>query len=32
VCDVIYARVGGVVERVLCRPPDPEAKHLLGLG
>jgi GNAT superfamily N-acetyltransferase len=31
VCDVIYARVGGV-DRVLCRPPDPEAKELLGLA
>ncbi len=30
VCDVIYARVGGV-DRVMCRPPDPEAKELLGL-
>ena len=30
VCDVIYARMGGV-DRVLCRPPDPEAKELLGL-
>ncbi len=31
VCDVVYARVGGV-DRVLCRPPDPEAKELLGLA
>ncbi|MBK9037383.1 MAG: GNAT family N-acetyltransferase [Myxococcales bacterium] len=31
VCDVIYARVGGV-DRVMCRPPDPEAKELLGLA
>lgn len=30
VCDVIYARIGGV-DRVLCRPPDPEAQELLGL-
>lgn len=31
VCDVFYARVGGV-DRVVCRPPDPEAKALLGLA
>ncbi len=31
VCDVIYARMAGV-DRVLCRPPDPEAKDLLGLS
>lgn len=31
VCDVIYARMAGV-DRVLCRPPDPEAKSLLGLS
>lgn len=30
VCDVIYARMGGI-DRVLCRPPDPEAQELLGL-
>ena len=30
VCDVIHARVGGV-DRLMVRPPDPEAKVLLGL-
>jgi len=30
VCDVVYARVAGV-DHVMCRPPDPEAKDLLGL-
>ncbi len=30
VCDVIYARMGAV-DRVTVRPPDPEAKKLLGL-
>jgi ribosomal protein S18 acetylase RimI-like enzyme len=31
VCDVIYARMGAV-DRVTVRPPDPEAKKLLGLA
>ncbi len=31
VCDVIHARVGGGV-RLIVRPPDPEAKELLGLA
>ena len=30
VCDVIHARVAGV-DRLMVRPPDPEAKQLLGL-
>ncbi len=30
VCDVIHAHVGAV-EKLLCRPPDPEARTLLGL-
>ncbi|MEZ4368497.1 MAG: hypothetical protein R2939_19790 [Kofleriaceae bacterium] len=31
VCDVIHAHVGAV-EKLLCRPPDPEARELLGLS
>jgi GNAT superfamily N-acetyltransferase len=31
VADVIYARMA-VVDRILLRPPDPEAKRLLGLA
>ena len=30
VCDVIHAKMA-VVDRVVCRPPDPEAQDLLGL-
>lgn len=30
VCDVIHAKMA-TVDRVVCRPPDPEAKKLLGL-
>lgn len=30
VCDVIHAKMA-TVDRVVCRPPDPEAKALLGL-
>ena len=30
VCDVIHAHVGAV-DKLLCRPPDPEARTLLGL-
>jgi GNAT superfamily N-acetyltransferase len=30
VCDVIHAKMA-TVDRVVCRPPDPEAKELLGL-
>lgn len=30
VCDVIHARITGV-DRIMVRPPDPEAKALLGL-
>lgn len=30
VCDVIHAKMA-TVDRVVCRPPDPEAKTLLGL-
>ena len=30
VCDVIHAKMA-VVDRVVCRPPDPEAQELLGL-
>ncbi len=30
VCDVIHARMPGV-DRIMVRPPDPEAKALLGL-
>jgi GNAT superfamily N-acetyltransferase len=29
VCDVIHAKMGNV-DRVVCRPPDPEAQELLG--
>ncbi len=29
VCDVIHAKMGNV-DRVVCRPPDPEAEELLG--
>jgi GNAT superfamily N-acetyltransferase len=31
VCDVIHAKMAKV-DRVVCRPPDPEAQELLGLG
>ena len=31
VCDVIHAKMA-TVNRVVCRPPDPEAQELLGLG
>lgn len=31
VCDVIHAKMA-TVDRVVCRPPDPEAKDLLGLN
>jgi GNAT superfamily N-acetyltransferase len=31
VCDVIHAKMA-TVDRVVCRPPDPEAQELLGLG
>ncbi len=31
VCDVIHARMAGVA-RLIVRPPDPEAKELLGLA
>jgi GNAT superfamily N-acetyltransferase len=31
VCDVIHARMAGVT-RIIVRPPDPEAKELLGLA
>ena len=31
VCDVIHARMA-VVDRIMLRPPDPEAKALFGLG
>ena len=30
VCDVIHAKMA-TVDRVVCRPPDPEAEELLGL-
>jgi GNAT superfamily N-acetyltransferase/CelD/BcsL family acetyltransferase involved in cellulose biosynthesis len=30
VCDVIHAKMA-TVDRVVCRPPDPEAQDLLGL-
>ena len=30
VCDVIHAKMA-TVDRVVCRPPDPEARELLGL-
>jgi len=30
VCDVIHAKMA-TVDRVVCRPPDPEAMELLGL-
>ncbi|MGE0870489.1 MAG: GNAT family N-acetyltransferase [Kofleriaceae bacterium] len=30
VCDVIHAKMANV-DRVVCRPPDPEAQELLGL-
>lgn len=30
VCDVIHAKMA-TVDRVVCRPPDPEARDLLGL-
>lgn len=30
VCDVIHARITGV-DRIMVRPPDPEAKALLGI-
>ncbi len=30
VCDVIHAKMA-TVDRVVCRPPDPEAQELLGL-
>lgn len=30
VCDVIHTKVA-TVDRVVCRPPDPEAQELLGL-
>ena len=29
VCDVIHAKMA-TVDRVVCRPPDPEALELLG--
>jgi hypothetical protein len=29
VCDVIHAKMA-TVDRVVCRPPDPEAQELLG--
>jgi GNAT superfamily N-acetyltransferase len=31
VCDVIHAKMASV-DRVVCRPPDPEAQDLLGLA
>jgi GNAT superfamily N-acetyltransferase len=31
VCDVIHAKMA-TVDRIVCRPPDPEAQELLGLG
>ncbi|CAN5758219.1 hypothetical protein BH11MYX2_BH11MYX2_32630 [soil metagenome] len=31
VCDVIHTKLA-TAERVTCRPPDPEAQELLGLG
>ncbi|MEJ7598035.1 MAG: GNAT family N-acetyltransferase [Kofleriaceae bacterium] len=31
VCDVIHAKMA-TVDRVVCRPPDPEAQDLLGLS
>ncbi len=31
VCDVIHAKMA-TVDRVVCRPPDPEAQELLGLN
>ena len=31
VCDVIHAKMASV-DRVVCRPPDPEAQDLLGLS
>ena len=31
VCDVIHAKMA-TVDRVVCRPPDPEALDLLALG
>jgi GNAT superfamily N-acetyltransferase len=30
VCDVIHAKMA-TVDRIVCRPPDPEAQELLGL-
>jgi GNAT superfamily N-acetyltransferase len=30
VCDVIHAKMA-TVDRIVCRPPDPEARELLGL-
>lgn len=30
VCDIIHAKMA-TVDRVVCRPPDPEAQELLGL-
>ncbi|MCX5747891.1 MAG: GNAT family N-acetyltransferase [Proteobacteria bacterium] len=30
VCDVIHTKMA-VIDRVVCRPPDPEAQELLGL-
>jgi GNAT superfamily N-acetyltransferase len=30
VCDVIHAKMA-TVDRIVCRPPDPEAEELLGL-
>jgi GNAT superfamily N-acetyltransferase len=30
VCDVVYARMASV-DKIIVRPPDPEAKALLGL-
>jgi len=30
VCDVVHAKMA-TVDRVVCRPPDPEALDLLGL-
>ena len=30
VCDVIHAKMA-TVDRIVCRPPDPEARDLLGL-
>jgi hypothetical protein len=30
VCDVIHAKMA-TVDRLVCRPPDPEAQEILGL-